>query len=53
MVLTMEIMNQALLAKGLIVREHCKYPSNFESRESLDSYLEKQGCWNIRMKEKR
>ena len=28
-------------AKGLIVREHCKYPSNFESRESLDSYLKK------------
>jgi carbamoyl-phosphate synthase small subunit len=28
-------------AKGLIVREYCKYPSNFESKESLDSYLKK------------
>ncbi len=28
-------------AKGLIVREHCDYPSNFTSTDSLDSFLKK------------
>ena len=31
--------SDSCFAKGLIVREHCNYPSNFTSKQSLDSYL--------------
>lgn len=34
-------------ARGLVVREHCKTPSHFESTETLDSYLCRNGIPGI------
>ena len=34
-------------AKGYIVREACKNPSNFRSEETLDSFLKKHGIIGI------
>ena len=34
-------------AKGYIVREACKKPSNFRSEETLDSFLKKNGIIGI------